>query len=286
MNAACANSRLSKGVRGGFTLIELLVVIAIIAILAALLLPVLSRAKRKGQAVACLNTERQLNLSYRIAVDQGNGRLDASEVAEWVAYETGTKKLNWFCPVAPEQTHTNWSYPILVDSGTVNTAWSVWDWYVYFHGFPGAPTNQELRAGSYGVNGYLTEAALDKAEGIREALTNYFHTEAQVSQPALTAVIFDCTFGRLWPNASDLPATDLVLGRRSGAGSEIAQANIPRHGGAPSSVPRNHTDDQLLPGAINVAFFDGHCQAVKLDDLWGLYWSAGYQPPPKRPGLR
>src|ERR1039458_6337385 len=60
----------SQDMKRAFTLVELLVVIAIIAILAALLLPVLSRAKASAKRIACVSNVRQINLAVHLYADE------------------------------------------------------------------------------------------------------------------------------------------------------------------------------------------------------------------------
>jgi len=259
---------------------------------------------------------RQQALGWKMAVDSDGGRLRRTDLfanqnvvitpqtyqdtalGTWWVNEWGIPAKASVCPAAPERLPKDrivspYGNPPETYPGAYNAAWVMEGPYAYGWWFVGPynPKAPPKRVGSYAQNQWLGGGWwwYEAGPNIPQA----FFIEGDVRYPSQTPLFADGTgwwwgWGGGWqgPRATDLPASTLASGVFPGPPWSMAGFTIPRHGSRPSKVSTNYPATLKLPGAINLAAYDGHVESVKLERLWSFYWHKDYVPPAKRPGLR
>jgi prepilin-type N-terminal cleavage/methylation domain-containing protein/prepilin-type processing-associated H-X9-DG protein len=239
--------------REAFTLIELLVVISVIALLMALLVPALSRARKQARAVACQANLKQWGLRLASAA----GEADAS-VRRWD--KTGNTHDAWsfkddvpprgnrsrdmrFCPVArtlADDDQDSQSETTGALGGTFRA------WNMFF-------TPEASLCGSYGRNSWISDTQIGRATG-------QTGREIDIRGASRTPALLDSIW--LWTNPSDDRADDPP--------PECEPIPTATDQWSWQSCINRHN------GGINGLFFDWSVRKVGLKELWTLEWHPTY----------
>lgn len=274
-----------KAFSRAFARTDLLVLVPIVGVL--LILGVL-RISKSGHAASmtpsvqiihrlqCLANLKELSAAELMYATDHRGKFCPS----YLNYNSDEFKNVWMGALAAYHGRTNGEWlcpsttnpPVHSYKGAADSPWTYMD-----------RISETTTRGSYALNGYLGLGRDYKPTKESSFKTrNVFHNTAAVQRPNLTPVFCDAIYWNCRLDETDSPSRNLYqpAGTVSARGSsvQILTQFIARHGDFPASeAPRDITSDSL-PGAINLAFVDGHAENVPLENLWTLYWHRNWTP--------
>jgi prepilin-type N-terminal cleavage/methylation domain-containing protein/prepilin-type processing-associated H-X9-DG protein len=251
----------------GFTLIELLVVVSIIALLMAILLPTLHRARKQARAVVCRANLRQWAIILKGYTGGSEGGLHNQGFCEvaapefWMYWLTrnapGTEKIRC-CPMATRPASPTPSPA--VSRQAVGGAYTAWGRFRPFASR--SVLADQVYHGSYSINNWMSVP--DKsgvvigiaASSMRNSTGSFWGNE-NIQGAGEVPTFADGWWWCSWPKDIDRPP-------------DREDQTEPFPCGCRESMRRFCIDRHV--GSINVAFVDGSVRPVGLKELWTLKW--------------
>lgn len=281
-------NRSTNSLSAAFTLIELLIVIAIIAILAALLLPVLSEAKLRAWETQCASNLRQLDMAGNLYMNDYNCLIGYA-----VGYNGPTAnnyQYNWLSTLTDNMSHDDAVRLCPAADHPLPTPTTVLKGGDESHCWVTQPPDVLTNEGSYTINGWLYDpatwiafkgsfpggAASTGPRSSASALYSYgqpFSRPAAIRQSSVVPLFADGN----WPDA--FPCITSTVGNYRYS-QDMNVVLMARHGSHAPFEPQLQPPLNNVRNGINVAFADGHVQFQRLGDLFNVdVWNLGWISP-------